>query len=151
MFIDDLAIGKRAEKLVAAALAARGHIVTDVSGNATYQHIDIDFTLESKSGQKTTLEVKNDLRSAQTGNIFIETYNENNHTRHGSGWYCYCEADYLAFVQEVNKQAHIISMNDLINYIENHKPRTCRSTFSAGYIIPITELKQFNSYFCLPL
>jgi len=25
MFIDDLAIGKRAEKLVAAALAARGH------------------------------------------------------------------------------------------------------------------------------
>ena len=151
MFIDDLAIGKRAEKLVAAALAARGHIVTDVSSNATYQRIDIDFTLESKSGQKTTLEVKNDLRSAQTGNIFIETYNENNRARHGSGWYCYCEADYLAFVQEASKQAHIISMNDLINYIENNKPRTCHGAFSAGYIIPITELKQFNSYFCLPL
>ena len=29
---------------------------------------------------------------------FIETYNENNRARHGSSWYCYCEADYLAFV-----------------------------------------------------
>ncbi len=50
MFKDDLEVGKRAEKLVAAALAARGHKVIDVSDDREYQRRDIDFILESPNG-----------------------------------------------------------------------------------------------------
>lgn len=150
MFNDDLKIGKRAEKAVAAALAARGHNIQDVSDNSAYQRIDVDLLL-SKDGRQTSLEIKNDLRSEQTGNVFIEIYNRNNESRNGNGWYCYCEADYVAFVQENRKQAHIVSFRELANMIGKCKPHICRSAFSAGYIIAITELEHFNSYFCLEI
>ena len=150
MFIDDLEIGKRAEKLVAAALAARGHDIQDVSDDSTYQRIDVDLLL-NKDGKQATLEIKNDLRSEQTGNVFIEIYNRNNERRNGNGWYCYCEADYIAFVQENRKLAHIVSFRELVNMINECKPHICRSAFSAGYVIAITELQHFNSYFCLEI
>lgn len=149
MFKDDLEVGKRAEKLVAAALAARGHKVIDVSDDREYQRRDIDFILESPNGQQTTLEVKNDLRSDQTGNVFIETYSANNYSRKGAGWYYYCDATYLAFVQEKKGIAHIVAFAELQSYIDNNNPRQCRSPFSEGYVIPIDKLKTFNSYFCL--
>ena len=149
MFKDDLEVGKRAEKFIKEALAARGHKVTDVSDDKEYQRLDIDFVLENDNGQQTTLEVKNDLRSEETGNVFIETYSVNNHSRGGAGWYRYCEAAYLAFVQEKKQMAHIVSFADLQSYIRGNHPRQCRSPFSEGFVIPIDELKSFNSYFCL--
>lgn len=150
MFKDNLEVGKRAEKAVAAALAARGHGIQDVSDDSAYQRIDIDLLL-NKDGKQASLEIKNDLRSEQTGNVFIETYNRNNERRNGNGWYCYCEADYIAFVQENRKQAHIVSFRELVDMIEKCKPHICRSAFSAGYIIAIAELEHFSSYFCLKI
>jgi len=32
------------------------------------------------------MEVKNDIKSNYTGNVFIETYNRNNVKRGGDGW-----------------------------------------------------------------
>lgn len=96
-FTDELAIGKRGEALVIAALSNRGHTIEDLSESREYQLKDIDMRL-SKNGVSITLEVKNDLRSNYTGNVFIETYNRNNVKRGGDGWLCYCEADYLCFV-----------------------------------------------------
>ena len=72
-----------------------------------------------RDGKETTLEVKNDLRSETTGNLFIETFCRYNVSRMGQGWYYYCQADYLAFVQEEKRIAHIITRNDLINMIES--------------------------------
>lgn len=149
MFKDDLEIGKRAEEFIKEALATRGHKVTDVSNDKQYQRLDIDLLLENDIGQQTTLEVKNDLRSEETGNVFIETYSANNYSRNGAGWYYYCESAYLAFVQEKKGIAHIVSFADLESYISCNHPRQCRSPFSAGFIVPIDELKSFNSYFCL--
>lgn len=97
-FNNDLAIGKRGEKLVIAALANRGHKIEDLSDNREYQRKDIDFRISNTEGVSITLEVKNDIRSNQTGNVFIETYNRNNVSRGGDGWLCYCEADYLCFI-----------------------------------------------------
>lgn len=74
MFKDDLAVGKRGEKAVAAALLKRGHTITDVSNDAEYQDKDIDFML-CKNDVVVSLEVKNDIKSNTTGNVFIETYN----------------------------------------------------------------------------
>jgi predicted AAA+ superfamily ATPase len=98
MFSDDLAIGKRGENAVAAALLKRGHKVEDLTNIVEYQLKDIDFRLTDKAGITITLEVKNDLKSNRTGNVFVETYNRNNVKRGGDGWICYCDADYLCFV-----------------------------------------------------
>lgn len=98
MFNSDLVIGKRGEMLVAAAFAARGHSVEDLTECREYQLKDIDFRLTDKAGVSITLEVKNDIKSNSTGNVFIETYNRNNVSRGGDGWFCYCDADYLCFV-----------------------------------------------------
>ncbi|MDY4009501.1 MAG: hypothetical protein SOY94_11690 [Candidatus Limiplasma sp.] len=97
-FSESLSCGKIGEEMVAAALQKRGNIVLDVSSCRDYQSKDIDF-LVSKNKQKTTLEVKNDRRSEETGNVYIETYNTNNASRNNAGWFFYCEADFLAFVQ----------------------------------------------------
>lgn len=74
MFYNDLEVGKRGEKAVAAALEKRGHIITDLSNDAEYQRKDIDMML-CKNGMAVSLEVKNDIKSNTTGNVFIETYN----------------------------------------------------------------------------
>ena len=80
-FYNDLHTGRKGEQLVAAALRRRGHKVDDVSLNPSYQYKDIDFVLTDKSGRTTTLEVKNDLTSNYTNNVFIETDNYNNVSR----------------------------------------------------------------------
>ena len=145
MFQDDLSIGKRGEKLVAAALLKRGHTITDVSDDAAYQRKDIDMML-CKNGLAVSLEVKNDIKSNTTGNVFIETYNQNNVSRNGDGWFCYCEADYLCFVQEFWQEAHIVSRDELIKAIWSGKYRKVSSPFSDGYIVPIGELKKMDTY-----
>ena len=151
-FQDDLKIGKRGEQLVAAALAARGHQVTDVSDNPQYQREDIDFTL-AHNGQFATLEVKNDLRSEDTGNVFIETFCITNRSRNGDGWFYYCTADFLAFVQENKQLAHIVSRADLINLIDTHDYRKGgkydRST--VGWLVPLADLATCGTYTCLDL
>lgn len=97
-FYDDLQKGRKGEKMVADALTARGHKVEDVSLSPSYQFRDIDFLLV-KNGKRTTLEVKNDIRSNETGNVFIEETNFNNVSIKYKGWYYYCEAEYLCFLQ----------------------------------------------------
>jgi len=73
-FTQDLNRGRRGEVMVATALAARGHKIEDVSLSPSYQFRDIDFLL-TKNGKTTSLEVKNDIRSNDTGNVFIEMFN----------------------------------------------------------------------------
>lgn len=80
MFYDDLAIGKRGEALVKAALVKRGHTIDDVSDSRSYADTDLKI---SKNGVSVRLEVKNDIVSNYTGNVFVETYNRNNIKRGG--------------------------------------------------------------------
>ena len=94
-FYKDLEKGKIGEVLAAQALTARGHIVEDVSDDWKYRRADIDFLLTNKQGQKTTLEVKTDAASENTGNFFIEYYNSNNKSHSYDGWLNYCAAEYI--------------------------------------------------------
>lgn len=150
-FNETNAIGKRGERLVAAALAARGHQIEDLSGDWEYQQRDTDFRITNKKGVSITLEVKNDIKSNYTGNVFIETYNINNVKRGGQGWFAYCEADYLCFVQEEYKIAHIVDRAELVRNCWSNLYRQKNSYFSRGYIVPIDKLKKYESYFCLRL
>ena len=143
MWVDDLAVGKRAEVMVSLVLEARGNKVEDVSNIYEYQRQDIDFIV-ANSIKSTTLEVKNDVKSVRTGNLFIETYNENNFSRNYQGWFYYCCADYLAFVQEVKKEIHIISRADLIELCKNLNEKNFGSI--GGFLLPLARVKQAKSY-----
>lgn len=145
------AIGKRGERLVAAAFAAKGHKVEDLSGIYEYQLKDTDMRLTDEKGTTITLEVKNDIKSNYTGNVFIETYNTNNVKRGGQGWFSYCEADYLCFVQEEYGVAHIVDRVELVKNCWNGYYKQKYSQFSRGYIVPIDKLRHYNSYRCLQL
>ena len=149
-FNDDLAIGKRGEQKVMSALDKRGHSVTDVSDKLEYQLKDIDIII-SKNGDSATLEIKNDLASCRTGNVFVEIRNTSNVKRGGDGWINYTEADYLCFVQEEKKIAHIVSRDELIRKCWNNEYRTANGFNTVGYIVPIWKLKQYRSYYCLLL
>ena len=148
-FNHDLERGKAGEALVAAALTARGHIVKDLSDDWNYRRIDIDMLLTSPTGDTTTLEVKTDDASERTGNVFIEYANIHNKSHNYGGWYNYCEADFLAFVQQNNHKCHIVSRYDLIKNIENNNYRTASTYSSAGFLIPVAALTTLPSYFLL--
>lgn len=149
-FNDDLTIGKQGEKMVMSALKQRGHMVVDVSDNTEYRKKDIDIII-SKNGQSATIEVKNDLRSNQTGNVYVELTNSNNISRNGDGWFCYCDADYLCFVQAEKHKAHIVFRDELVRNCWDNKYRVANSRDTSGYIVPIWQLKQYRSYYCLQL
>lgn len=142
--------GKRGEALMINALIKRGHTIENLSDIEIYQGVDTDLRI-SKNGITITLEVKNDIKSHYYDNVFVETYNRNNTTRCGDGWYYYCNADYIAFVQENYKLAHIVDTSELIKDCQNKRYREASSDFSRGYLVPIKRLKEYSSYHCMDL
>lgn len=146
MFNNDLKRGKIGENKIALALSNRGHMVVDVSDIYEYQRKDIDFKLTDKSGNTTTLEVKTDEASERTGNVFIEYFNKNNISRKYKGWYHYCEAVYMAFVQPNRNKAYIVSRYDLYNSIANKDYRTASSYDACGFLVPLNDLRQMDSF-----
>ena len=147
-FSFSLSQGKQGEQLVRAALLQKRFVVQDVSDNEAYQRADIDFLI-LKKGKVASLEVKNDIRSNQTNNIFVEETNYNNFARNYAGWLYYSKADYFCFLQQEHHVAHIIHRNDLISLVESKKYRYVSSCDTKGYIIPICELAQCQSYYAL--
>lgn len=148
-FNKDLERGKVGEALVANALTARGHLVENVSDDWNYRRIDIDLLLTSATGSTTTLEVKTEDASERTGNVFVEYANQNNKSHNYQGWYCFCEAEYIAFVQQNKHKAHIVSRYDLINKVNNNNYRAASSYNACGFLMPISDLIQCPSYFLL--
>lgn len=144
-FYDDLERGKRGEKLVYDALTARGSIVTDLRDDEEARFNDIDFLLE-KDGQTTTLEVKTDFRSEETGNLFIEYENSNNKRHKYKGWYCYCKAQYLCFVQETARKAYIVLFDELKQTLKKNTFRTANSKNAVGFLFPLTRLAQLETF-----
>ena len=150
-FYSDLNRGKQGEVLAAKALAERGHKVIDVSDDWDYRRKDIDFILTNKQGQTTTLEIKTDAASENTGNVFIEYANSNNEKHNYLGWLMYCEAEYIGFIQPNNKKAMIVSFDELKQNIKENSYRIASSSNATGFLMPIGALQAFNSYFSMAL
>lgn len=142
-------IGKRGERLVAAALRSKGNTVDDVSNEVWFQLRDIDFIVSRAGQTDTTLEVKNDIKSNYTGNVFVEERNYNNKSRNYKGWLYYCEANYICFVQEQLGVAHIVSFDELCRNIWKGWYRQGSNDEATGFLVPVKKLKQYKSYYRL--
>lgn len=149
-FKKDLKDGLRGEKLFMDAMAARRHNVEDLRNDAEYRKKDVDFRI-SKNGVEVLVEVKNDIKSNYTNNVYVELTNNNNKSRNFEGWFCYCEADYIAFVQEQHNKIHLVQMNELIKNCWDNKYRVAASYDTTGYIVPIHQLEKYITYHCLNL
>ena len=152
-FTADNLTGKHGEYLVQQTLTKRGHTVKSVASDREYQRKDIDFLVRRADGLETTLEIKTDCKSQTTNNVYIETWCVENVSRHGKGWFYYCEADYIGFVQPDLHLLHIVDYQELKNLIKNNyfKSLTKYDGTAQGLCVPITALAQLGSYQLIPI
>lgn len=132
---------RHGEELVINTLKARGHNVQDVSSNSEYWHKDIDAITELG-----TIEIKTDNRISETGNLFIETFNEC--SKGGKGWFRFCEAQFIFYTDAANKITYIFLMDELKQYISIHEKeyetrnvRDYNGKRSYGLLVPLRELQ----------
>ena len=149
-FFQDLSYGKRGEKMVNDALTAQGQNVIDMSNDSEYRKKDIDFRVITKNKkEERTLEVKSDYSSQYTGNFFIEYQNYNNKKRNYKGWYYYCEAEYICFVQQENHKAYIVKFEELKQDIKKNRYRSAPSNDTWGFLVPVAAVENYSSCYCM--
>ena len=132
--------GKEGEKLFAQKMEAQGYIVEDVSANEQYFNRDIDFIITSPTtGQIKSFEVKYDTRINSTGNLYLEFINKN--SQNCSGWFEFCQADYLAYGNAKTGVFLIIPMQELRERVKRLPQRVafCGDD-SAGYLVHVSQI-----------
>jgi hypothetical protein len=93
-------------------MESKGHKVLNVSKNAEYYDIDVDFIVTSAAtGATKSFEVKWDERINATGNLYLEL--ENIRSKGGKGWFEFCEADYVAYGDANARVFYIIPLEQL--------------------------------------
>ena len=120
-------------------LRRNNYKVRDVSNDSYYWNKDIDLIATNNiTNNVSTIEVKWDRRIAETGNFYIEFYNPR--SRNSKGWFCFCEADLLAYGDANKKVFYMIRVPELKKYIEeNESQLEVKGTWdgSKGYILPM--------------
>lgn len=145
-FKNDLEKGKEAEQLVADYLVASGYDVEDVSNNPLhYYQGDLRITLTS--GQQIYVDVKDDTRIADTGNILCEDevyYKDIN--AYGSG-NMKSNYDFIAVVSKSEQKIYWLNFSKLKEIykrgeykIINHFDQT-----TYCYLLPLHRAKQWGA------
>ena len=139
---------KPGESEVKEYLRAAGYIVEDVSDNPQYWDKDIDLIVTNPSTNKrVSIEVKYDTRIYRTKNFFIEVANIR--SKEGKGWFHFCEADYIYYLDAQNMYVYIFKFTELEDYINEYGARLeLKSTNdgSWGYLLPLKDAPVFQSF-----
>lgn len=98
-FEKQYSIGKEGEVVVAHYLSSFGYQVIDVSDDADYRRLDIDFVVIDKDGKRITLEVKTNNQMMKYQNlvledVFLKDFGD------VKGWLHYCQADIICFYDD---------------------------------------------------
>lgn len=116
-FLKAKRIGNQGEKLVAEWLQRIGYEVEDVSMNRDYFAKDIDFIV-TKGEEEMAVEVKTDQRMADSGNVLLEVRVDVDKNK--PGWWQYCQATHLFFVDIRQKQVHCVRRDELKQLVKSH-------------------------------
>ena len=135
-----MANGKQGERLFKQIMESRNYKVEDVTLNPDYWYKDIDFFVTSTSGERKSFEVKFDGCINRTGNLYLELTNI--HSKGGCGWFNFCEADYLAYGDAVNRIFYIIPLLELKKRAAQvpYREGRCGSE-STGQLISLDEIR----------
>lgn len=138
---------KPGESEVKDYLRSAGYEVTDVSDCPAYWGKDIDLIAKNPiTGGTATIEVKWDKRIAETRNFFIEIANLR--SNEGKGWFNFCEADFIYYLDAQNLFLYIFKFKELEKYINSNGGRLeVQSTLdgSYGYLLPLSKAPIFQS------
>lgn len=146
-FSDDNAIGKRGEEIFKKCLEKWGCKFEDVSENPEYQEQDIDFVVESRKvpGKTVSVEVKNDQRIYETGNIFFETMSNVDYSTEG----CFkkSKSELMAIVSEKERAIYFVGTEILRKFVDENSESLrfisrVPGSDSCGYLIPVKRIKQ---------
>ena len=141
-FLRDKAKGKCGEQIVFDYYSSIGCNIIDVSEDKEYQQQDIDFLIDG-----TGYEVKTQNCTFEN-KICIELIA--NVERNYNGWFYTTSAQYLVFVDKVNRVLYKIRTEDLREYYYKNKqsiqPRQQYNTYKTSIIafVPIAELEQIT-------
>ena len=114
-FERDLAIGKEAEEIVMDVVSALRSDLTlvDISGDFRYYHTGDIAAIDKKNNKIYFIEVKNDSRIADTGNVLCEEevyYKKKDYYGKGN---MYSNADVFAIVSKQNQKIYFIDFKVL--------------------------------------
>ena len=128
-------------------LRGRGIQVEDVSDKPQYWAKDIDLIATNPlTGASAAIEVKLDARINDTGNFFVEF--ENPRSKNSKGWFHFCEADFLYYIDSHTYITYIIKIDELRHFIATNKRNLAiKSTYdgSIGYIVPLAAMPIFTT------
>lgn len=111
--------------------------VVDVRDDKEFQEKDIDFLVEDKNRQFTSIEVKTDFVAHKTGNIVYEVQ-----TGRNVGCFEKTQAKYIMYYVPENREAHMINVVALRSYLQERRPEEKKMGDNAtGFLLPIAELK----------
>lgn len=154
-FTENLKEGRVGEDIAVKYLSSLGLAVRDVSREPSYFSKDIDLIATFEGGGQMTVEVKADAKISQTGNVCIELVG--NRAKNKLGWFYYCEATHLFFVDVNSSVCHCVRREELQELYENKKHEfrhTIRPQKENGeyykeaglVLIPLSELRQLKHY-----
>ena len=128
----------KGEQLVKLFLEKEGYFVIDVSKDLHYWSQDIDF-IAIKGDNAIKVEVKYDSWIHRTNNLFIELMADVDSNK--CGWIDYCKADYLFYVDAVDNNCYIITLDDVKDYLSKYpyKVKYCVDRDYEGYITKRSE------------
>lgn len=117
-FTKDLEHGKIGEKWFHDYCIDKGILCINV-GDDGFLGIEsgIDFIVQYPKGNVAKFDVKFDSRMGQTGNMFIEIYQD----RDKKGWYYNSKANRYCYIDEYNGVLWMYSKKTLEGYIDTHK------------------------------
>lgn len=144
-FLEPIKPGEYEAKQV---LRRAGEKVIDVSENPIYWKKDIDLIVKDNNSTQWGIEVKWDSRISETGNLYLEYYNEN--SINNKGWLLFSEADIIFYGDSVNKCFYLFYLNDLKKYVNENKDqiketsiiehKNYKSSISRGYLVSLNEI-----------
>lgn len=147
-FKDDLKLGRNAEYLVKRVLSELAvQYAFEVVGDQPEYYYKGDIIATGEDGSQTMIEVKNDSRIADSGNILCEEevlYKDSGRIAKGN---MHCESDIYCVVSEQARKIYILDFKKLQEIykkgeyrIINHPEQT---TFC--YLLPIHRAKQWGA------
>ena len=147
------ALGAAGKKLVMEFFQEEGCLVADLTRIEDYANKSIDFMLTDES-QTSTVCVRTDAKTWETGNIVLETLMCRGNTQKlVRGWFFTCQAEILAYLDAYSGNLYFIDWELLkeaanhndIGYRWNFTNRIDNNTIGQVHIIPIHDLKSSPS------
>ena len=140
MFSESLIDGKYGERVVLDFLRGLPNVksVVDVRQDKDFQEKDIDFLIEDKHQQFTSIEVKTDFKAHETGNLVYEVT-----TSGHIGCFEKTQAKYIAYYLPYSRTLYLINPVALRTYLHKIHPEPRKMGDNAeGFLIPLADLEK---------